>query len=137
LYKDDKLGCFAPSTWIEASLREAAMEFKGKGWGSPKATVLSSVFPESENVGLRHIWKWGSADLIVYRHGKLICLIESGGSHHWEEKQSPNDRRKWKLAEIIGIRCLTRMNGMMGSLFTGKIGCKNGVRAISCIVKCW
>lgn len=77
---------------------------------------LKDVFPKPENKGLLHIWKWGSADLLVYRHGKLVCLIESGGSHHWEKKQSLNDCRKWKLAEINGVRCLTMMNGMMKRL---------------------
>jgi len=41
---------------------------------------------------------------------------DPGGSHHWEEKQSLNDRRKWKLAEVKGVRCLTMMNGMMERL---------------------
>lgn len=36
-------------------------------------------------------------------------IIESGGSHHWEEKQSLNDRRKWKLAEINSGNCSNRV----------------------------
>jgi hypothetical protein len=42
------------------------------------------------------------------------------GSHHWEDKQSLNDRRKWKLAEINGVRCLTMMNGIMERLSNRK-----------------
>lgn len=51
LYKNEK-GCFAPSSWVEASLRETAKEFKGKGRGSLKNTVLSSVFIEPEEIPL-------------------------------------------------------------------------------------
>jgi hypothetical protein len=41
-------------------------------------------------------------------------------SHHREEKQSLDNRRMWKLAEINGVRCLTMMNGMMGRLSNRK-----------------
>jgi hypothetical protein len=81
-----------------------------------KEIRLNKVFLEPENVGLKHIWRYGSADLVVSRHGKPVCIIESGGSHHWEEKQSLNDCPKWKLADINGVRCLTMMNGMMEKL---------------------
>jgi hypothetical protein len=37
-----------------------------------------------------------------------------------EDKQSLNDRRKWKLAEINGVRCLTMMNGIMERLSNRK-----------------
>ena len=85
-----------------------------------KEVRLNRLFPEPENVGLRHIWRYGSADLVVYRNIKPVCIIESGGSHHWEEKQSLNDRRKWKLAEQNDVRCLTMMNGLMQRLSNRK-----------------
>ncbi len=43
---------YAPSTWIEACLRDTAKEFKGKGRGSLKSTVLASVFVELEEIPL-------------------------------------------------------------------------------------
>ena len=52
LYKDDKIGCYAPSSWIEACLRDTAKEFKGKGRGSLKATILASVFIDPEKIPL-------------------------------------------------------------------------------------
>lgn len=52
LYKDEKIGCYAPSTKLEACLRETAKGFKGKGKGTMKATVLSSVFVEPEKIPL-------------------------------------------------------------------------------------
>ena len=79
-------------------------------------TKLSTLFSEPENSGLKHIWKYGHADISVFRGKKLICLIEPGGSHHFEEHQSLNDRRKWKLAEINGVRCLHLMNETMENL---------------------
>lgn len=51
LYRNDK-GCYAPSTWIEASLRETAKEFKGKGRGSLKSTILASVFVDPAEIPL-------------------------------------------------------------------------------------
>src|SRR3990170_5299516 len=99
---------------------EAYINRTWKHLSTEKELRLNKVFPEPENVGLKHIWRYGSADLVVSRHGKPVCIIESGGSHHWEEKQSLNDRRKWKLAEINGVRCLTMMNGMMERLSNRK-----------------
>lgn len=77
---------------------------------------LSELFPKPENVGLQHIWRYGSADLVVYRSDKPVAIIEPGGGHHFEEKQSLNDRRKWKLAEQNGVRCLSMMNGLQTRL---------------------
>lgn len=51
LYRNDK-GCYAPSTWIEACLRDTAKEFKGKGRGTLKSTVLSSVFVDPPEIPL-------------------------------------------------------------------------------------
>lgn len=77
---------------------------------------LSGVFPEPENKGLRHIWRYGEADIVVYQRETPIAIIEPGGAHHFEEKQSLNDRRKWKLAEQNSVRCLTMMNGLQARL---------------------
>lgn len=77
---------------------------------------LSDIFPEPNNVGLRHIWKYGEADISVYRSGKLVAIIEPGGSHHFDEHQALNDRRKWKLAELNGVYCLSMLNGLRSQL---------------------
>lgn len=77
---------------------------------------LRTIFPEPENTGLKHIWRYGSADLIVFRNAKPIAIIEPGGGQHFDEKQSLNDRRKWKLSEQNGVRCLHVMNSVMNSL---------------------
>ena len=45
LYRKDGLGCYVPSAWVEACLRDTAKEFKGKGKSSLKGTrsLLRSV----------------------------------------------------------------------------------------------
>jgi hypothetical protein len=82
-------------------------------FGTRKEVRLRELFPEPKNRGLRHIWRYGSADLVVYRDSRPICIMEAGGSHHFDEKQGQNDRRKWKLAELNGVRCLNMVNGLM------------------------
>ena len=45
-------GCFVPSTWLEACLREASKSFKGKGRSSMKSTIVSSIFVTPEEIPL-------------------------------------------------------------------------------------
>ncbi len=98
------------------AIRDYIVEKWGHLFDVQLEVKLNELFPEPENVGLKHIWKYGSADIVVSRKGNLVAIIETGGSHHWEEKQSLNDRRKWKLADINNVKCLTMMNGIMDSL---------------------
>lgn len=78
---------------------------------------LCDLFPEPENKGLKHIWRYGAADLVVRKNGRVVCIIETGGSHHFEdEKQQKNDARKWKLCEINNVRCVQMINGMQKGL---------------------
>lgn len=81
-----------------------------------KELPLRELFPEPENKGLKHIWKYGSADLVIYKGGRPVCIIEAGGGQHFAEKQSLNDRRKWKLSEINNVKCLSMLNGLMDKL---------------------
>lgn len=84
-----------------------------KTWGfkTKKEVKLSGLFPEPENSGLKHIWRYGSADLVVYKNGKPVALVEVGGGQHFKEKQSLNDRRKWKLCDTNNTNCLEILNG--------------------------
>ncbi len=50
-YFDEEIGCYVPSTQIEASMREAGKNFKN-GRASCKALVESSVFCEEEKIPL-------------------------------------------------------------------------------------
>jgi len=73
LYKDDGLGCFAPSTWVEASLREAAKGFKGKGRGNLKTTILASVFIDPEKIPLNK-QTWDEIDVrpVVIQRNRVV-----------------------------------------------------------------
>lgn len=51
LYYEEKIGCYVPSTWIEACLREAAKDFK-QGKKTYKNTILASVFCDQEKIPL-------------------------------------------------------------------------------------
>jgi hypothetical protein len=78
---------------------------------------LKTLFPEPSNRGLKHIWKYGSADIVVYRRSRIVAIFEPGGSAHFQdETQMKNDRRKWKLCEINGVRCLRIANGVLSQL---------------------
>jgi len=77
---------------------------------------LNGIFPEPVNRGLRHIWTYGTADLVVSRGGSPVAIIEPGGSHHWENRQRLNDRRKWMLAEKNGVACIHIMNGVVSGI---------------------
>ena len=101
----------------EAKAIKAYIEQKWSRLFSVELEVpLKQVFNEPENSGLKHIWRYGFADLVVFRDNKPMAIIEPGGGQHFGEKQSLNDRRKWKLAEQNGVRCLHVMNGVMNSL---------------------
>lgn len=77
-----------------------------------KEVPLRKLFLQPSNPGLLHIWRYGAADLVVFKVGKPIVIIEVGGSQHWDERQMLNDRRKWKLAAINNVGCLKMMNGL-------------------------
>lgn len=66
LYQDEN-GCYAPSTWIEATLREAAKNFK-KGKGNQKTTILSSVFVEEEKIPLKEKYEPYTTAVVVQRN---------------------------------------------------------------------
>jgi len=52
VYYDEKIGYYAPSTWIESSIREAAKSFKAKGKRTLKETVVATTFCEEEKIPL-------------------------------------------------------------------------------------
>lgn len=78
---------------------------------------LRDILPQPRNKGLNHIWKYGSADVVVRKDEKIVAIFEPGGSAHFQdEKQMKNDRRKWKLCELNNIRCLRIANGVLDRL---------------------
>lgn len=81
-----------------------------------KEIALRDLFPKPENSGLKHIWTYGSADLVVFKDDKPICIFEPGGRQHFDEKQHKNDARKFKLVELNKCKCLHMMNNVVDGL---------------------
>lgn len=78
---------------------------------------LRELFPEPENRYLKSIWKYGHADISVFRHGELVNIIEPGGIHHLQnDKQRLNDLKKDKLCKLNGVTCLRIMNNVVDHL---------------------
>jgi hypothetical protein len=95
-----------------------------KTWGkftTEKEVALKNLFPEPENKGLKHIWKYGFADLVVKRNDKIIAIFEPGGIQHFDKKQKKNDARKFKLCELNNVRCLHLMNGFQNQVSKRKL----------------
>jgi hypothetical protein len=83
----------------------------------PHGVPLRELFPEPRNTGLRHIWRHGSVDVVVYNGDKLIAGFEPGGSQHFQDEiQMKNDRRKWKLFDVNGVKCFRYANGLLEKL---------------------
>lgn len=96
---------------LESYINKTWPQFK-----TQKEIALRKLFPEPENKGLKHIWKYGSADLVIYKNDKIICIIEPGSTQHFKEKQHKNDARKFKLCELNNCKCLHMMNGLINRL---------------------
>lgn len=78
---------------------------------------LRDIFPKPENVGLKHIWTYGAADVVVYNGTKIVAVFEPGGSHHFtDDTQKRNDRRKYMLCKKNEVRYLKFANSVISSL---------------------
>jgi len=75
---------------------------------------LRELFPEPKGRYLKSIWNHGHGDICVFRHNRLVCIIEPGGSAHFkDEKQKDRDRRKDKLCRENGVNCLRVSNSFV------------------------
>lgn len=78
---------------------------------------LNQLFPEPESDYLRRFWKLAHADITVYRHGKLCCVLEIGGKAHFSDKiQKLRDSKKDKLCKLNSINCLRVSNSFLNDL---------------------
>ena len=95
-----------------------------KNWPGFKTRLevpLKELFPEPGKGGLHTIWKYGSADLVVEKDGRIVAILEPGGSHHFNDpKQIKRDKRKWKLCQINGTRCFRFANSLFYALSNRK-----------------
>lgn len=104
--------CITPQT---RAIAATIQSFWPERFGLRYEVRLRDLFPEPENDGLRHIWRYGRADLVVTRpkSAKIVSLIELHGEHHWTEKQARNDRRKYMLARENEVECLALYNSIV------------------------
>lgn len=74
---------------------------------------LNELFPEPKQPILKKFWrnKWSHADIAVFRHGKLITVIEPGGHQHLtDELQVKRDRKKLAICISNKVTFLPIMN---------------------------
>jgi len=75
---------------------------------------LKQLFSEPENKWLKSIWSYGHADIVAFRHGKLITVIEPGGFFHLKSnKQKLRDRKKDRLCELNNVNVLRLVNSIV------------------------
>jgi len=79
---------------------------------------LRELFPEPKDKWLLSIWSHGHADIAVYRHGKIVTIIEPGGwfYHLKDPKQKSRDKRKDRLCEVNGVNVLRAVNDIIDNL---------------------
>ena len=72
LYKDEKIGCYVPSTWIESALREAGKNFP-KQKSNYKNTIQSSVMVEEDKIPLNKD-TWDEIDMrpVVIQRQRIV-----------------------------------------------------------------
>lgn len=90
-------------TWIETNLPVTV------GMKVP----LKKLLPKSEKKHLERFRTDNShADLAVFRHLKLVCIIEPGGTAHFsDKKQRTRDKKKLALCLENNIEFLPLANG--------------------------
>ncbi|MBA7546436.1 hypothetical protein ES705_38828 [subsurface metagenome] len=78
---------------------------------------LKKLFPEPGNRWLKSFWNNNShADISVFRHNKLVCIIEPGGWYHAkDEKQKIRDSKKDKICKINDVNCLRLFNNVVNN----------------------
>ncbi|MBA7558228.1 hypothetical protein ES705_51023 [subsurface metagenome] len=75
---------------------------------------LKKLFPEPKNKWLKSIRSYGHADIAVFRHGRLITIIEPGGFFHVSDpKQKIRDSKKDRICRENKVNCLRIFNNVV------------------------
>ena len=77
---------------------------------------LTEILKAPEPPVLKRFWEhhWAHADIVVYRHGKPICILEPGGYQHvTDKKQTLRDRKKFLVCENSNVSMLSLMNSTL------------------------
>lgn len=76
--------------------------------------LLKNILPEPKSRWLINIWRLGHADVSVYRHGELVCIVEPGGWFHAKDtNQRINDLKKNVLCKNNKVNCLRFFNDVV------------------------
>lgn len=77
-----------------------------------KKVPLTGLFPEPESRWLKGFWNRGShADIAVFRHGELVCILEPGGYYHLrDERQKTRDKKKSRICKDNHVNYLRLPN---------------------------
>lgn len=77
---------------------------------------LSEITKEPGSLTLQRFrtHKWTHADVVVYRHGKPVCIIEPGGFQHiTDDLQVKRDAKKYLTCKQSGLTMLSLMNSSL------------------------
>ncbi len=76
---------------------------------------LKELFPKPENKWLQSFWNNNShADIAIFRHGILTCIIEPGGWYHVkDERQKIRDLKKDRICQDNRVNCLRIFNNVV------------------------
>jgi hypothetical protein len=78
---------------------------------------LRELFPEPKNKWLKSFWNNNShADISVFRHDKLIAIVEPGGWYHAsDKKQKIRDSKKDRICRENKVSCLRIFNNVVNN----------------------
>lgn len=79
---------------------------------------LKELFPEPERAHLKCFWRKDShADIAVFRHQQLACIVEPGGFAHFsDKKQRTRDRKKDTICRENNVNCFRIANDIIKHL---------------------
>lgn len=79
---------------------------------------LKELFPEPEKQHLKRFWNNNShADLAIFRHYRLLCIVEPGGFAHFsDKKQKTRDKKKDAICRINKVHCFRIANSIVKHL---------------------
>ena len=78
---------------------------------------LKRLFPEPEAIYLKRFWRRAHGDIVIFRHGKLCCILEIGGRAHFsDEKQKVRDGKKDRLCKLNKVGCLRVGNSFLNDM---------------------
>lgn len=107
--EDDTKGLQITASFVENTFRVTAGEIK---------TPLKELFPKPEKKHLQKFWNNNShADIPIFRHHKLILIIELGGKAHFsDKKQIIRDKKKYAICKLNGVNLLQISNSVISCL---------------------